>query len=482
MITTASPGIHRSSFIIHRSPDIVGGALPLIEDSALSPWLKASDYGKTGSRFHVSGSTMRRRHGPWNLEPGTWNSLRWRMITGNLMVGQSGGCTAVMNASLAGVIEEAARQPAVGRVYGALHGVLGLLDGETVELDGGNTALLRRLARAPAAALGSCRHRLSDDEIARVLDALKRLDVRFFHYIGGNDSAQTSLDLARAAAHDGYDLRVVAVPKTVDNDLPGMDHSPGFASATRFLAQAVVDAGRDTLAMRRTDPVKVIEVGGRNAGWLAAAAALGRRTEAEPPHLVYPPERPVTPEAVAADVARALGRTGWAVVVVSEGVRTKDGALLESATAGADTDRFGHPQLGGAGRWLQGYLASCLGVRVKYDRPGSLLRLLRAYQAPVDLREARGAGRAAVRLAVQGTTGVMAAIQAERSPRYRSWYTPVPIEQIAGIEKLLPDLMLPAADAHPAPALRAYAEPLIGRLVLDDPVLLPAFRPAAVPS
>ena len=391
----------------------------------------------------------------------------------NLLVGQSGGCTAVMNESLAGVLEEAARQTAVGRVYGAIHGVLGLLDGDVVELDPADNGLRQRLTRMPAAALGSVRHRLTDNEIEQALATLRRLEVRYLHYIGGNDSAHTSLDLARAAAHAGYELRVVGIPKTVDNDLPAMDHSPGFASAARFLASAVIDAGRDTLAMRRTDPVKIVEVGGRNAGWLAAAAALGRRTEHDPPQLVYLPERPLDPEQVLADVERVLRRTGWAVIVVSEGVRTPDGALLEAERSQVYTDRFGHPQLGGAGRVLAGLIAARLNVRAKYDRPGSLQRLLRAYQAPVDVREAGRAGRAAVRFAMRGMSGVMAALQAERAPRYRSWFTPVPLEQIANREQCLPPELLAAADAYPSDALRSYAAPLVGALPCDDPVLVP---------
>ena len=401
------------------------------------------------------------------------------MGRGNLLVGQSGGCTAVMNASLAGVLDEAARQPAVGRVYGALHGVLGLLDGDVVELDPSDAGLRRRLARTPAAALGSVRHRLSGDEIEQALAMLRRLEVRYLHYIGGNDSAQTSLDLARAAAHAGYELRVVGIPKTVDNDLPAMDHTPGFGSAARFLASAVVDAGRDTLAMRRTDPVKIVEVGGRNAGWLAAAASLGRRTEHDPPQLVYLPERPLDPEQVLADVERVLRRTGWAVIVVSEGVRTPDGALLEADRASVSTDRFGHPQLGGAGRVLAGLIAARLNVRAKYDRPGSLQRLLRAYQSPGDVREARRAGRAAVRFAVRGLSGVMAALQADRAPRYRSWFRPVPLEQIANRERCVPAELLSPADAYPGEALRAYAAPLVGPVVYDDAVLVP---PARLPS
>jgi 6-phosphofructokinase 1 len=391
-------------------------------------------------------------------------------MPGNLLVGQSGGCTAVMNAGLAGVLAEAARQPSVGRVYGAVHGVLGLLSGEVVEIDPDDAALRRRLARTPAAALGSVRHRLTGDEVERLLATVRRLDVRFFHYIGGNDSADTSLQLARAAEAAGYDLRVVGVPKTVDNDLPGMDHSPGFGSAARFLAAAVQDAACDTRAMQRTDPVKIIEVGGRHAGWLAAAASLHRRAADDAPQLVYLPEQPLDPEQVLGDVERVLSRTGWAVVVVSEGVRGADGTLLAAMHEGVFTDRFGHPQLVGAGRALMELIAGRLGVRVKYDRPGSLQRLLRAYQSSVDVREAERSGRAAVRFAVRGQTGVMAALQAERAPRYRSWCTDVPLDTIANQERLLPDEFFSPAATYPNAALRAYVEPLIGPMEPSEDV------------
>lgn len=398
-------------------------------------------------------------------------------MAGNLLVGQSGGCTAVINASLAGVIAAASRQPAIGRTYGALHGVLGLLNDETVPLDRADPAYLRRLAATPAAAIGSCRHQLAGDELERALAMLRRLEIRYLLYIGGNDSAQSTLALARAARAAGYELHVAGVPKTVDNDLPGMDHSPGFGSAARFLAHAVADAGLDTLAMRPTDPVKVIEVGGRNAGWLAAAAALGRHGEHEPPHLVYLPEQPTGLDRMVADVDGVLRRTGWAVVVVSEGARRADGELLTADRTTTGIDRFGHPQLGGAGRLLADAVASALGVRVKYDRPGSLQRLLARYQSPVDRDEARRAGAAAVRFALRGAGDVMVALQAEREPRYRAWFTPIPLEAVAGRERLLPPEWLRAADDYPGPAFRAYAQPLSGPLPAFNAELLSLNRP-----
>src|SRR5207249_805467 len=186
----------------------------------------------------------------------------------------------------------------------------------------------RRLRVTPSAALGSCRYRLSDAEIERALAILRRLDVRYFHYIGGNDSADTAHRLAGAAAAAGYDLRVVSIPKTIDNDLPETDHAPGYGSVGRFLAAATRDSGYDTEATATTYPVKIIEVMGRNAGWLAAASALGKRDERDAPHLVYPPEYALDPEVFLQQVAVVHGRLGYVVAVVAETVRRPDGRPL----------------------------------------------------------------------------------------------------------------------------------------------------------
>ena len=198
---------------------------------------------------------------------------------GALVVGQSGGPTAVINRSLARDHPgRTGRRRAVGPIVGLRHGIEGLLAGEYVDLRRQPPDFLEALAETPSSILGSCRYRLADDDLDRALAALRALDARYFLYIGGNDSADTTHRLAEAARASGYDLACVGVPKTVDNDLVAMDHSPGYGSAARFLALAAMEASRDTEAMRRSDPVKILEVAGRHAGWLAAASALGRRS------------------------------------------------------------------------------------------------------------------------------------------------------------------------------------------------------------
>ena len=208
---------------------------------------------------------------------------RSRRVGGKLVVGQSGGCTQVINASLLGVVQEAARRKEITGVWGARHGVEGILNGDIVDLGRENTATLRGIGRTPAAALGSCRCRISDDEAARILECFERNNVRIFAYIGGNDSADTSHRIAGAAKQAGYDLNVVAVPKTIDNDLPITDHCPGFGSTARFIASVVADTGMETEGMRTVEPVKIVEVMGRNAGWLVAASVLAKRCASRVP-------------------------------------------------------------------------------------------------------------------------------------------------------------------------------------------------------
>ncbi|MBV9119724.1 MAG: 6-phosphofructokinase, partial [Chloroflexi bacterium] len=200
-------------------------------------------------------------------------------MAGNLIVGQSGGCTAALNATLAGVIEEGLAQPGVGQVLGMLNGIQGLLDGDIVDLGAEDQETLAALRDTPSAALGSCRFKVSDDDLDQALGILRSHDVRYFLYAGGNDSADTSARIERMARATGYELAVIGLPKTIDNDLPCTDHCPGYGSVARYLAISTLEAGLDTEAMRRFDPVKIIEVMGRDAGWLAGSAALGKRCD-----------------------------------------------------------------------------------------------------------------------------------------------------------------------------------------------------------
>jgi 6-phosphofructokinase len=379
-----------------------------------------------------------------------------------LLVGQSGGPTAVMNSSLLGVIEAARASPAITAIYGAVDGVEGLLEGQVIDLGRESPTTLRALGRTPAAALGSCRYKLAPGDPDRVLDRLRRLGVDLFVYIGGNDSADTAHLLAERARQTGQELRVIAVPKTIDNDLPITDHCPGYGSIARFVAIALQDAGRDTEAMHRVDPIKIIEVMGRNAGWVAAASTLGKRDPRDPPHLVYLPERPLDLDCFLAEVEATYRRYGHAVIVVSETVRGSDGKLIGAEEEREIRDSFGHHRLVEPARRLALLVEKHLKLRARYDRPGTIQRMSTPCQSETDLTEAYEAGRHAVAALLDGETDRMVTLIRAPGPTYRCTYGLAPLAEIANHEKRLPPAFIPEGEAMPTEAFRTYAEPLLG--------------------
>lgn len=381
------------------------------------------------------------------------------MRSGALLVGQSGGPTAVINSSLVGVVHEALASPQIGSILGARFGIEGVLADDLVDLRAEAPATLEALRRTPAAALGSCRYKLKPDDVERALDTFRRHDVRTFVYIGGNDSADTAHRIATAAAAAGYDLTVVGVPKTIDNDLPVTDHCPGYGSIARFVALATQDAGRDTEAMRRVDPIKLVEVMGRNAGWVAAAATLGKRDERDAPHLIYPPERPLDPERFLDEVQRTYDRFGFVVAVVAETVRDQ---LRQPIAMREATDAFGHHRLVGAASVLAQLITDRLGIRARWDKPGTIQRMLMACVSEVDLAEAYRCGQEAVRVALRGETDKMVTLVRLADEPYE-WTTGLaPLADIANTEKRLPSEYLTPDGTGTTPAFARYAQPLIG--------------------
>ncbi len=384
-----------------------------------------------------------------------------------LLVGQSGGPTAVINSSLAGILAEAARWPRqIRAVYGLRHGVEGLLAEDWRALPADDPRLIAGLRATPSAALGSARHRLRDDDMDAALAVLRRHDVGYFLLIGGNDSADTTDRLGRAAAAAGYPLQAVAVPKTIDNDLPATDHCPGYGSIARYLAVGVQEAALDTAAMRRTDPIKLVEVMGRGAGWVAAAAALGRREHGAAPHLVYLPERPVAPEQVLADVEAVYRRHGYAVVVLSENQTEPSAGGTRVLGAGGEpewVDPFGHAYHPSPAAYLCRLLRAELGVRARYDKPGTLQRMARALASPVDEREAFAVGRAAVRAALRGQGGQMVTLVRRSDAPYRCATGLAPLATVANQSRELPAEFIGPDAAEPiTAAFVRYAQPLLG--------------------
>jgi len=390
---------------------------------------------------------------------------------GKLIVGQSGGCTHVINASLQGVATEALRRSAVADVWGMRHGIEGLLRGDLVDLGRESRDTLRRVGRCPAAALGSCRKKMTERELSDVMAFLLDNDVRYFIYIGGNDSADTSHRIARTAARRGADIRVMAVPKTIDNDLPMTDHCPGYGSAARFLASVTADTGMETEAMRTVEPVKIIEVKGRNSGWLAASAALAKRADRDAPHIVWPPEVPFRETRFLRLVRRWLERIGYCVAVVTETVRDARGRPAGAKDGRLEMDAFGHPQTADAAERLCALVERKIGARARWDKPGSIQRMSSAHFSEVDLREARQCGREAVRCALRGATDRMVVLRRRRGRAFRVDCDTAPLARIANRERHLPAAFFDPVQMLPTPAFRRYALPLVGPGLPDHPRL-----------
>lgn len=380
---------------------------------------------------------------------------------GHVAIGQSGGPTAVINASLVGAVHEAQRHDAVDGIYGALNGIEGLLHRRLIDLRRESDATLAQLMATPSAALGSCRYRLQPEDPERAVHLLRDLGVRYFLYIGGNDSAETALRLVQAAEAIGYDLRVISIPKTIDNDLPETDHCPGYGSAARFVAQAVQDSARCTEAMPGHYPVKVIEVMGRYAGWLAAAAALGKRAPEDPPHLIYVPERPFDSHAFLQAVRATVHRRGYCVVVASEHLTWADGKPLGLAQA-QGLDAFGHPLVAGVAQTLVDLVRDELGMRARFDKPGDLQRMSTNHISTSDRDEAYLAGRMAMRYAIRGMTGKMVTLVRTSGPQYACETSTCRLEDVANAQKLLPAEFLDAEGTQVTAAFVEYARPLIG--------------------
>jgi len=379
----------------------------------------------------------------------------------NAIVLQSGGVTAVINQSLAGVVQEAARHPAIGEIYGAIHGMDGLLANELRDLNRQPRGTWPAIARTPGAALGSARRKLQPMEVPQALDRLRELGVAYLFAIGGNDSAETAHLLALEATSRGYDLTVVGVPKTVDNDLPEMDHCPGYGSSARFVALATMGAGRDAESMGHASPITIIEVMGRNAGWLAAAAALGKREERDAPHVICFPETRFVEERFIAQTEEAYRRWGFAVAVVNENIKDDHGPVGHKGEP-LIVDDFGHPYYQSPGQYLAGQLSRRLGVRVRFEKPGTIQRSLTACTSDVDAAEAYLVGKEAVRAAVAGHTDVMVTLLRSSSVTYQCTTGLAPLEAIAGRERVMPSRYVDAATGLPTKGFVEYAQPLIG--------------------
>jgi len=372
-------------------------------------------------------------------------------------VAHSGGPTAVINASLLGLVEEATRRTCFRTVYGARFGLEGILKQDFVDLTALDRARLMRVAQAPSSALGTSRREIGA-EGDRLLEILRALDIHCLFYTGGNGSMGAASQIAALARAADFELQVIGIPKTIDNDLAETDHTPGYASAARFFACAVRDIGADNRAL--PGQVQFVEVLGRNAGWIVAATALARHRPDDPPHLIYLPERPLPLDRLLGDVERVYSRLGRCVVAVCEGQLDEHGQPF-----GADVR--GNAR-GGLAMNLAHRLASLVTARLKLkargEKPGLLGRVNRAARSAVDWKEARLCGRAAVRAAARGVSGAMVTLVRREGPGYRASTGLAALERIAGVERLLPERWLDRQAGEMHTEFLEYVAPLVGEI------------------
>ena len=385
------------------------------------------------------------------------------MTAGTLLYAQSGGVTAVINATAASVIETASARRV--KVLAGRNGILGVLREELIDTSKESPAAIRGLAQTPGGAFGSCRVKLKSLEAdrakyERLLEVFRAHDVRWFLYNGGNDSADTALKISRLAESSGYELTCVGVPKTIDNDLAVTDCCPGFGSAAKYTAVSVLEAAYDVAAMADTSTkVFVYEVMGRHAGWLAAAAGLAGSKPAEAPHLILFPEVPFEEARFLERVREIVAKVGYCVVVVSEGVKRADGKFL--AEAEGSVDAFGHAQLGGAAPLIAGLVKAKLDMKVHWTVPDYLQRSARHLASKTDFEQAQAVGTAAVEYALAGMNGVMPVIRRLSDSPYRWKVEPAPLASIANHEKKMPPGFIRKDGYGITAACRRYLAPLV---------------------
>ena len=379
----------------------------------------------------------------------------------NLLVMQSGGSTPVLNRSLRGIVAEAEDKSAFGKILGAQHAMDGVVEGRLVDLGRYGKTWWRRVAATPGGVLGSSRRAFRDDDAPAALRTIRDNDVRYLFTIGGNDSAENSRRVAEQARLAGIDLTVVNVPKTIDNDLVLTDHTPGYGSAARFVALAAMGAGRDAETMGPAAPIAIIEVMGRDAGWLAASAALAKREERDAPHLIAVPEVAVDVDRFLGGIESAYRRYGVAVAVIAENARGSGGPLGAQRTP-SRVDDFGHRYYEGPARYLAALAEKRLGLRVRAEKPGTIQRSMAACVSSTDAAEAEMAGRAAVRYALEGATDRMVTLVRGEGDAYSCTTGLAPLAEVAGKVRTMPPSYLDPGNHTVTDEFLRYARPLLG--------------------
>lgn len=389
-----------------------------------------------------------------------------KTIEGNMLIAQSGGPTAVINQSLVGAVLEAKKHKQIKNIYGALHGIQGILDENLINLKKESKTTLETVAGTPSSALGSVRRKPTPDDCAAIFKVLEKYNVRYFFYIGGNDSAETTHIINEEAKKSKYQLRCFHICKTIDNDLRQNDHTPGFGSAGKFVAQAFMGDNLDNVAL---GGVKINVIMGRHAGFLTAASALARQDEEDGPHLIYLPERPFAMSRFIKDVKAVHSKLGRCVIAVSEGISDSRGRPIVTLGAAAkEVDSHGNVQLSGTGA-LGDILSQEIKnktkiTRVRADTFGYLQRSFAGCVSETDAREAFGVGAMALKEAISGNKDGSIAIKRKPGPKYAVEFKRVPLKSVAKETQHMPARFINKAGNNVTQAFIDYAAPIIGKL------------------
>jgi len=387
------------------------------------------------------------------------------MMKKNLLYAQSGGVTPVINATACGLIEEARQNSdKLGKVYAGKEGIIGILNEELIDTSKERKADIAALRHTPGGAFGSCRFKLkgfeeSRAEYERLIEVFKAHNIGYFFYNGGGDSADTAYKVSQIGGKLGYPVQCIGVPKTIDNDLPITDNCPGFGSVAKYVAVSIMEASLDIESMSGSSTkVFVLEVMGRHAGWIAAAGGLAKREKDDPPHIILFPEIPLDEKALLKKVDQAVKTHGYCSIVVSEGVRDKKGKFLADS---GRRDAFGHAQLGGVAPVVAGMITDALGYKNHWAVSDYLQRSARHVAAKTDVDQAYAMGKAAVKLALQGKSGVMPIVVRSSDNPYRWKVGEADLAKVANREKMMPRRYISTDGFGITAAARRYLEPLI---------------------
>ncbi len=398
------------------------------------------------------------------------------MLKGNAIVGQSGGPTSVINASMVGVVDAAKKSKAIDRVLGMRFGIEGVLGNTLIDLNAQPPATLRLLRVTPSSALGSSRHKLQDHDLEPILKRLKQYNVRYFFMIGGNDTMDTIHRVLQYASQECYNLIGVGVSKTVDNDLFGTDHTPGYPSAARYVAMSVQQGGLLARDMQRVDQFTIFQTVGRSAGWLPAAAALAKQIPADPPHVILLPERPFERDVFLDAVKKAKDRYGYCSIVCGEGITHADGSPV---SASQTRDKFQNVEFGAMGgtsaaMMLHRMISDEFGWRGEFQVTESLQMCAADRTVKRDIDEAYRCGTQAVKLAQQGTTGVMVTLVRQSKPGqpYRCGLGTIELGKVANAERPMPKKYITKNGLFVTKAFLEYAKPLMGPLPRHGSLIL----------